>query len=261
MKKNNLKSGRSEGMIASMLLLSLLVSIGLEAVTKPSIQEEVLTQGITSFLTGRRMFYNAEAMSAEANEELQVARGYFLRLSEGFEQYYWLAKVNFVVAELEEARGEKRAAARAFTESGQWAEKALKCNQGSSEAHRLLADSYMRLMNYNGTIYLMSKGPQAMKLLNKAISLDKKNYAAFNSLATYYLNAPAIGGGSVDKGIEALRKALESSDEFDNFLSYVWLGYAYRLAKKEDEARNYFLKALEIYPRSPWAMGWLNEIK
>ncbi len=61
----------------------------------------------------------------------------------------------------------------------------------------------MRLMDYHGTLYMMSKGPEAMKLLNKAISLDKKNFAVFNSLATYYLNAPAIGGGSVVKGIEA----------------------------------------------------------
>lgn len=228
---------------------------------KPGVQEDALKEGIASYLAARRMFYNAEAPMEEAQKELLAAKEYFRQRLTGDEQCFWLAKIEFTLGELEEARGEKRAAAQAFTESGRWAEKALKANKGHSDAHRVLADTYMRLMSYNGAIYTMSKAPQAVKLLNKAISLDKKNYTAFISLGVYYLNAPAIGGGSVEKGMEALRKALESNDEFDNFLSYLWLGYAYRQLKKDDEAQGCFKKALEIYPQSPWATEWLNEIK
>ncbi len=258
---NEMKLVRKKGLVAAALVLCLLVGFSQAFAAQAEDQEELLKKGIAHYLTGRRSFYNTEGSFVEAKEDLLVAKEYFLQLREGEEQYCWLAKVEFVVGELEEASGEKRAAVRAFTESGRWAEQALKCNKRSSDAHRILADSYMRLMDYHGTLYMMSKGPEAMKLLNKAISLDKKNYAAFNSLATYYLNAPAIGGGSVDKGIEGLRKALESTDEHDNFLSYLWLGYAYRQAKKGEEARSYFLKALEIYPHSSWANEWLKEIR
>jgi tetratricopeptide (TPR) repeat protein len=194
-------------------------------------------------------------------EVLLAAKTSFLQLPAGAEQYCWLAKVEFLIAELTEARGDRRSAQRAFTESERWAERALKANKSSSIAHQLLADTYMRLMDYKGALYTMSKGPQALKLLNTATSLDPNNYPAFISLATYYLNAPAIGGGSVKKGVEALEKALKSTDEHDLFLSNLWLGVAYRKLKKEDEAQGYFSKALTIYPQSPWAKEWMNARK
>lgn len=248
--------------LAAVLLLCLLFCFGQAAISMAaSNEEDPLQQGVAQYLVGRRNFYNAECPYDEAKETLLAAKAFFLQLPEGGEQYCWLAKVEFLIAELEEARGEKRRAQQAFTESGRWVEQALEADKSSSTAHQLLADTYMRLMSYQGMFYAMSKGPQALKLLNTAVSLDPDNYPAFISLATYYLNAPAIGGGSVKKGVEALEKALKSTDEHDLFLSNLWLGVAYRKLKKEDEAQGYFLKALEIYPQSPWAKEWMNERK
>ena len=259
---NQRRSILRKRVVTTVLLLCLLVYFCQAVIAMgPGGQEDALKEGIAWYLTARRIFYNAEAPTEEAKKKLLAVKEFFGQRLTGAEQYYWLAMVEFTLAELEEMRGEKRAASQAFTECSRWAEKALKANKGLSDAHRILADSYMRLMSYNGAIYTMSKAPQAVKLLNKAISLDKKNYAAFIALGVYYLNAPAIGGGSVEKGIEALRKALESKDEFDLFLSYLWLGKAYGQLKKEEEARACFNKALEIYPQSPWAMEWLNQLK
>jgi tetratricopeptide (TPR) repeat protein len=113
-------------------------------------------------------------------------------------------------------------------------------------------------MDYKGGIYMMTKGPQALKLLKKALSLDEKNYTAMNSLGMYYINAPAIGGGSVDKGIEVLQKALESKDEFDNFISNVWLGTAFQKKKNTDEASRHYQSALKIFPNCPWVKRLLQ---
>ena len=248
--------------IIKFLLLCLLFCFGqVVSAMEPSNEEDPLNQGITQYLVGRRMYYNAEGRFAEAKETLLAAKALFLQLPAGAEQYCWLAKVEFLAGELEAARGEKRRAQQAFTESGRWAEKALKANKSSSTAHQLLADAYMRLMDYKSALYTANKGPKAVKLLNTAVSLEPNNCPALISLATYYINAPTVGGGSVTKGVEALEKALVSPDAHDHFLSNLWLGYAYRKLKKEDEAQRYFLKALEIYPQSLWAKEWMNERK
>jgi tetratricopeptide (TPR) repeat protein len=125
----------------------------------------------------------------------------------------------------------------------------------------LEADSIMRLMSYNGAMYTMSQFTHVIKLLKDAISFDAHNYTAMNSLGVYYVNAPAIGGGSVPKGIQNLQKALESTDDFDNFIADVWLGKAYQKKKNNNEATKYIKKALEIYPNSPWAKGLLKEVE
>ncbi|HBR27991.1 MAG TPA: hypothetical protein DD734_03620 [Firmicutes bacterium] len=248
--------------VTAILILCLLLCFGQTAIgMEPGAEEDPLKQGVAQYLVGRQLFYNAEGTFAEAKETLLAAKPFFLQLPAGAEQYCWLAKVEFLIAELEEARGDRRSAQQAFTESERWAEQALEANKSSSIAHQLLADAYMRLMDYKSALYTANKGPQALKLLNTAVSLDSKNYPAFISLATYYLNAPAIAGGSLKKGVKALEKALRSTDEHDLFLSNLWLGVAYRKLKKEDKAQGYFLKALAIYPQSPWAKEWMNERK
>ena len=107
----------------------------------------------------------------------------------------------------------------------------------------------------------MTHGPQACNMLKHALELDKKNFTAYDSLGVYYINAPVIGGGSMAKGIQTLQNALESKDEFDNFISHVWLGQAYQKKKDSDQAVKYLKKALEIYPNSPWAKGLLKQIE
>lgn len=253
--------------LVSLLLFSLMAGISLQtgAVDNKNVrsndQSSNIVKGKELFFTGREMFYNAEAEIVEIKNTLKASKDYFSQLEDGFEKYYWQAQVEFVLAEIAEATEKKREAAQSFYASSNLIKKGLEYEPKSSDAHRLLADTYMRLTNYNGTMYMISHGPQALELLNKAISLDKENYTAFNSLATYYINAPAIGGGSVDKGIKVLQKALESEDKFDNFISYVWLGIAYAKKKKINDAVKNLNKALEIYPNSPWAKGIFKKIK
>lgn len=219
-----------------------------------------LIEGQNCFAKARNMFYNAEAPLNEVVKLLIQSNESFARLPEGFDKYYWSANAAYLSGELAEGAGDKQKAALDFTESNVLISKALNFNPKSSDANRVLADTIMRLMDYKGAIYMMAKGPQALKLLNKALSLDEKNYAAMNSLGMYYINAPAIGGGSVEKGIEVLQKALESKDEFDNFISNVWLGTAFQKKKNTSEASQYYQRALKIFPNSPWVKGLIQSL-
>ena len=212
------------------------------------------------FVKARKMYYNAEAPQSEAIKVLGRIKESLANLPEGFDKYYWSANVAYLSGEMAEVAGDKQKAALDFTESNELINKALNYNPKSSDANRVLADTMMRLMNYKGAIYTMTKGPQVLKILKKALDLDAKNYTAMNSLGMYYINAPAVGGGSADKGIEVLQKALESKDHFDNFISNVWLGSAFQKKKNSGEAKQYYQKALGIYPNSPWVKELLQNI-
>lgn len=239
--------------------LSFLLCLGL--LSCPQVRgagaEDRIAQGKELFFQGRQTYYRAEDSLARVVEVLTCAKETLAQVK-NYDGYYWLGQTEYVLGEVAETMGNQREAAKAFSESEKWAKEALKANKKSSDAHRLLADSYMRLMSYKGPLYLMSQGPQALKLLKKALSLEKNNYPALNSLAMYYINAPAIGGGDLDQGVEALKSALRSTDQFDNFISYVWLGTAWQKKGDTEKAREYFRQALMIYPKNSWARGLLE---
>ena len=216
-----------------------------------------IVQGKELFLQGRDAFYRSQTPLAEVMAILTAAKQ-SLHQTKNHEGYYWLGQVEYLLGEVAEVAGNKREAARGFTESENRAKQALDLNKKSSDAHRLLADTYMRLMSYKGTLYMISHGPQALKLLKKALSLDPNNYTALNSLGMYYINSPKLGGGSVNKGIEVLEEALMSKDEFDNFISHIWLGQAWQKKNKKTEAIRHFKEALLIYPHNSWAKSLLE---
>jgi tetratricopeptide (TPR) repeat protein len=222
-------------------------------------------KGREAYLQARQMFYSSSGSLEATYARLTEAEEYFRRLPEGSaqaraEKYYWQGMVCFLWAEVAEAEGSKREAARKFTESSELAQKALDAQGEFGEACRLLADAYQRLMNYNGMLFAMGKSSTVKKLLEKALAQDGQNYQAYISLGTYYLFAPAIGGGSVERAISLFHKGLESEDEFYDFSANIWLGAAYE--KKQDfaTARQFYQKALEIYPNSRWAQSSLQGV-
>jgi tetratricopeptide (TPR) repeat protein len=214
---------------------------------------ENVTRGKNLYLKGREIFYNSDAGLDEVKSALVSSKTIFTQLPESDTKYYWLSQVVFTEAETLEINGDKRKAALKYTESCDLVKKALCYDQRLSDAHRLLADIYMRLMSYNGSLYSISHGPAALKSAQKAIQLDKQNFAAFNSLGIYYVNAPKIGGGDIDSGIATLSKALASNEPFDQFISHIWLGRAYLKKGSRSEALNHLHQAQKIYPNSIWA--------
>ncbi|MFP4015669.1 MAG: tetratricopeptide repeat protein [Halanaerobiales bacterium] len=224
--------------------------------------ENLLNEVEKMFYSCRRGHYNSEKEPAEVIEALEYIKEKLDLLNNNDESLYYSGQIDFLLGEIYEVIGNQRKAAVHFNSSAKNAEKLIDIDSGNNtEGYRLLADSYMRLMSYNGDMYMVSKAPEVIKLLNRALSIDNENYAALNSLAMYYVNAPQFGGGNVDRGIKDLERALESEDLFDNFISYIWLATAYHKKGNIAEAEDNIEKALQIYPDSSWAAYLLDQIK
>ncbi|WP_027338934.1 tetratricopeptide repeat protein [Halonatronum saccharophilum] len=224
-----------------------------------------LNEGEELYLEARSLYYNPKGETEKEQKEninraislLEESKEVFTEVNNKYESYYWQGRTEFLLAEINEAIGENRRAAIGFQKAEGLAEKALR-EEASSQAHSLLADSYMRQFNYRGNMYVMQYGPTSLRLLQRAVSMDSSNYRALNSLGNYYYFAPEIGGGDRNKAIRSLNRALASDDKHDNFISYIWLGVIMREEGDITKAEEYFNKALEIYPNSLWAKAELE---
>ena len=103
-------------------------------------------------------------------------------------------------------------------------------------------------------------GPKSNDLLEKALSIDSTNPRAYMVLGTSKLNTPAIFGGSVDKAVEYLRKAVslfeaagnKSRESLEPSWGYIdaltWLGLAYEKQERYGNALAVYQKALRTDP-------------
>ncbi|GMX58563.1 MAG: hypothetical protein MCSN_2170 [Candidatus Microsyncoccus archaeolyticus] len=87
---------------------------------------------------------------------------------------------------------------------------------------------------------------QAEATAERATVIDKYNYLAWQNLGLIYENTSYLVNDNTDKAIEAFNKALELSPK--NYLVYIAKGRIYEENKKIDEAKEEYIKALEIYP-------------
>lgn len=122
-------------------------------------------------------------------------------------------------------------------------EKALSLTPGSSECHLWLGRSWGRRAETN-TLMAVVYAPRARQAFEKAVALDPHNHEARNDLFDYYLNAPGIMGGGVDKA-EALARnsATEQPVEYE-------FQQAEIAGKKNDfrAAETHFRRAMELAP-------------
>ena len=78
-------------------------------------------------------------------------------------------------------------------------EKALAMSPASSECELWLGRAWGRRAETSGWLKAASYALKARQCFEKAIALDPHNREAKNDLFTYYLNAPGILGGGIDK--------------------------------------------------------------
>jgi tetratricopeptide (TPR) repeat protein len=250
-------------LVKSLTVLLLLGCIGFSGIENVCAQNKQtmndLEQGKALYLKGRKMFYNAENTFDQMRATLRSSKESFAKLAESDLKCYWLSQVEFTLAEISEAFGDKKEAALEFSQSNQLAKKAIDYNDQFSDAYRLLADTYMRLLDYNGPLYTVNHGPEALRLAKKAFKIDNQNYTALTSMGVYYISAPKIGGGSIKQGIASLEKALASKDSFDKFIAHIWLGTAYLRKGNKTKALNHIHLAQEIYPNSNWAKELMEQ--
>ena len=87
---------------------------------------------------------------------------------------------------------------------------------------------------------------QAEVTAERATIIDKYNYLAWQNLGLIYENTSYLVNDNTDKAIEAFNKALELSPK--NYLARIAKGRIYEENKKKDEAKEEYIKAMEICP-------------
>ena len=171
------------------------------------------------------------------------------------EVQYRAALANSYLAEVAlELRDRK--AGRQFAEQGiKFAEKTVALKPENAEYHRLLGTLYGQAVTdiMSGLTY----GPKAKDAINKAVEKAPKvsmMYVA-RGVGNYYV--PTQLGGGAKLSIPDFQKAIELDPR--NAEAYLWLGLSLRKENRDAEARQAFVKSLELNPNRVWAKQQLEK--
>ena len=137
------------------------------------------------------------------------------------------------------------------------AKKATELDPKSSEAHRLEGDLLGQLIPHvfaGGMRY----GQESTSELEKAIELDPKNVNAYIARAIGYFFTPSAFGGSHEKAVEMLKKAISLDPTSDT--AHIWLAQVYLEDKKTDDALREINEARQLDPERGFAQSVYNQV-
>ena len=223
----------------------------------------------------RALYYNAATAEEflQAGELLRAAEAALLahtkRHPDEAEAFYRLAQVQLTLGEYSEVDREPwgiaadpRRARRAFEAAWESAKLAVRWDETLADAHRLVGEAIMRLIDYEGSGFAMTMSGRAKAEVERAIRLDPEDAPAHLALGQWYHFAPRMVGGNRRKALRLFEKALErAATDHERFLAHVWLGRALLGAGEPKKAQAHLEKALMIYPNSVWARSWREKAR
>jgi len=184
------------------------------------------------------------------------------RRSADYSVFYWLAQIDYILAESYLLVDNKRNATRFFESAFKHSVHSVRQRDNVSDVHRMMGECIGRLIPLKGWLFAMAKAKQALEAIEMAITLDKGNGLAYVTLSTYYLFTPPLFGGSVEKAIESLEQAFARSlTQHGNFLAHFWMAYALSRQEEKEQAHHHLAQALSIYPNNRQALFLLNHLK
>jgi Flp pilus assembly protein TadD len=134
--------------------------------------------------------------------------------------------------------GEEKRASEAF-------QKAVREDPGNSDYYLWLGRSYGRRAEMSNPFSAMNYASKARQYFEKAIELDPKNTEAINDLFEYYLEAPGVLGGGLNKAAN-IADRIAKLDPIEGHYAQA------RLAEKQKEfhrAEQHLRRAVELAPR------------
>jgi tetratricopeptide (TPR) repeat protein len=128
------------------------------------------------------------------------------------------------------------------------AERAVKLNSKSSEAHRLLGELLGELIPH---VFAggMRFGARSTEEIETAIQLDSSNQNAYVARGTAYFFTPKSFGGSQEKAVEMFKKVIATDAASDAAgTAHIWLATIYKSLGQTREALAEINAALAINP-------------
>jgi len=159
----------------------------------------------------------------------------------------------FLVGFGELGNGSVAEADRRFTSSVSLALGSTRASE-SSEGYRVLADAYNQLLDIRSPAYKVFNAAGARRAAVRAVDLDPSNPLAHIAAASYFVSAPAVAGGDLDRGRGHLRAAAQYGDgsDYQRFLVIVWEGRLAAAEGRPEEAVRLLSLAYGIYPDNWW---------
>jgi len=175
----------------------------------------------------------------------------------GAAQYVVLSRCEYMMGKAYQHEDLKKEAIARYDEGIRMAERALEI-QESAEAWVMLAENISRSCAVRPVSYAMANGLKVEKYAKNALAIDSRNAAAQFMIAARWVFAPAPLH-NYNRGIEMLSAIPNESDmeKDDMFNVYSSIGYTYKQRKNNAQARNWLLRALEIYPTNKYAQSLL----
>jgi Flp pilus assembly protein TadD len=131
-----------------------------------------------------------------------------------------------------------------YAHATQYFEKALALNPRSSEYELWLGRTYGKRAETGGWLTAPSNASKARQHFEKAATLDAHNAEALNDLFDYYLNAPGILGGGLDKAEAAAQRIAAARPAEYHFE----LAQIAERRKQFTEAEDHLRQAMELAP-------------
>lgn len=176
--------------------------------------------------------------------------------------FYWLAQIDYTLAESYLWSEDKGNARRFFESALKHSTRAIRQQRAIADAHRLMGECIGRLIPLKGWLFATVKTKQALMALRTALSLDAQNGRAYIALSTYYLFAPPVFGGSLKSAVESLERAFSCPlTPHGDFLASFWMAYALSQTGATDKAQEYLARALSIYPNNRQALHLREQLR
>ncbi|MGD9015682.1 MAG: tetratricopeptide repeat protein [Candidatus Omnitrophota bacterium] len=127
-----------------------------------------------------------------------------------------------------------------------------------TRAYVIFSGAKGMIASQGGPLSKVINGTQVLPNLKKAEELQPDSSAVLFGLGSFYFLAPAIAGGSINKALEYLQRAVEADPQFAD--AYVRLAQVYKSKGEMEKYQDYLKQALEIDPNNELAKDEISGI-
>lgn len=133
--------------------------------------------------------------------------------------------------------------------------KAVELTDGIADYHFWLGQAYGAKLMKSGSVKRLFLGPKMKGQFQKAVEIDPGHVQALTQLASYYVQAPSIAGGSTAKAHEQARRLIE----LDEKQGRVILARIYEKKSMPDSARYQYEQLENKYGNLPDFYSFYND--